>query len=955
MATKTRIEEINALAELDRLDVEYTPTSDSEVKVKCPVHEDESPSVCLNTEKNVWICQASSCKAKGDIVSLLAHILKVERKAVLLDLSTRYDIEEVKEINPANVEKFHANIWSAGPLLKQLRARGVTDEMIRKARLGYHGGRITIPVYDLAGRVVNVRRYLPGAPGALKMQNTPGYGSAKIYQVEQLKRHDIIWICGGEIKALVAGSYLNESKIGVIAVSAGEGAWDSKWSPMFNGKEVFICMDVDLAGKKAAKMLASQIRGACKKLRIIEIPLDKEAYPKGDINDYIGQEHAGLKELLALMESAVEFKIEGEVTQEDHPSVEVRLAQATDSEYIGKKLTFDAIVSAMDTTPFIVPRKVGVVCTRDQKYCHQCPVALIQQDPDSGSVDMTISPLAEGILDMINTIKSRLSEAIQASLRIPECGVVEFTVRDHFHIRDIRLTPQLSIGNEGYHNVVQPAFCVQKAVELNTPYKFTGVVYPHPRTQQAVLIVSDVVEVEDSLSTFSPKGEDLDALSIFQPEQWTSDGIQSHLDNLYTDFETNVTQIFGRQQLHLAVDLAYHSVLQVNIDGRQVPGWVQILIIGDTSQGKSDCTQRLQEHYGLGERVDCKSATAAGIIGGLQQLGNRWFVSWGVIPTHDRRLVILEEVKGASTELLSKMTDMRSSGIAEIPKIERRRALARTRLIFISNPRSDRAMSSYNFGIDAIRELMGSPEDIRRCDMTLIVSKTQVDIGLINRTSISRATVNHRFNSELCRRLILWAWTRKQHHVSFEPKAVDSIMTLSNDLCNVFSESMPLLDRGSSRYKIARLAASLAVRTFSTGQTNEEVLVRSCHVEYIYNLLRTLYSEKCFGYLDFSNAQVQASRMLDPLVIKGKISGTKHPYDMVRQLLYRDEITLNDIMDWCEVEKEIAQNILSFFVRKHALYRVKQWYQKTSEFILLLKEMELDVDLKQKVDEKDEF
>ena len=940
---------------MERIGIKFQPTSESEVKLKCPVHADESPSVCLNTEKNLWICQASSCKAKGDIVTLLAYILQTERKVILADLATRYDIEEVKEINPQNVEKFHRDIWEAGPLLKLLRDRGVTDDMIRKARLGLHGGRITIPIYDLAGRVVNIRRYLPGAPGALKMQNTPGYGTAKIYQIEQIKKYSTIWICGGEIKALVAGYYLNPKSVGVIAVSAGEGAWDSKWSPMFNDKEVFICMDIDLAGKKASKMLASQIRGACKKLRIIDLPLDRDKYPKGDVNDYVGREHAGTDELFKLMDSAEEFKIEGEVSHESQTALEVRLAQSTDSEYIGKKIAFDAIVSAMDTNPFIVPRTIGVTCTRDQPYCHQCPVALIQQDPDSGSVEMVISALAEGILDMINSPKNRLPDSIHESLRIPDCKVVEFKVKDHFTIRDIRLTPQLSIGNEGYHNVVQPAFCVEKSVELNTPYRFTGVVYPHPKTQQAVLIVSEVQEVEDSLSTFSPKGEDLEALAVFQPNSWTYEGIKEQLDNVYEDFETNVTQIFGRRELHLAIDLAYHSVLQVNIDGRQVPGWTQILIIGDTSQGKSDCTQRLQEHYGLGERVDCKSATAAGIIGGLQQLGNRWFVSWGVIPTHDRRLVILEEVKGASTELLSKMTDMRSSGIAEIPKIERRRALARTRLIFISNPRSDRSMSSYNFGIDAIRELMGSPEDIRRCDMTLIVSKTQVDISLINKTSISRAPVNHRFNNELSRRLILWAWTRKQNHVTFEVKAVEACMNLSNELCNVFSESMPLIDRGSARYKLARLAASLAVRTFSIGETSEHVLVRACHVEFIYRMLHNLYSDKCFGYLDFSKAQTQASSMLDPEIVKRKITATKHPYDMVRQLLYRDEITLNDIMDWCEVDKEVAQTFLSFFVRKHALFRIKQWYQKTPTFILLLKEMEMDERLTQKVDEKDEY
>ena len=73
---------------------------------------------------------------------------------------------------------------------------------------------------------------------------------------------------------------------------------------------------------------------------------------------------------------------------------------------------------------------------------------------------------------------------------------------------------------------------------------------------------------------------------------------------------------------------------------------------------------RLMDHYKLGARHECKNATSAGLLGGLQQLGSRWFVSWGIIPMHDKRLVVLEEIKGTPIEVLAKLTDMRSSGIA---------------------------------------------------------------------------------------------------------------------------------------------------------------------------------------------------------------------------------------------------------------------------------------------------
>ena len=212
MATKIRIDKINSLAELERLSWDYEPAGQYEVKCKCPVHDDHSPSVFLNTEKNLWKCHASSCQAQGDIISLLAYVAKCERNTTLADLMQRYDIKAAKTINPDMIEKYHERIWNAGPLKTALYERGVTDELIRKARLGYHEGRIMIPVYDSSHRVVNIRKYLPGAPGPEKMKNVKGYGKPALYQVNQTK-YPIIWICGGEIKALVAGWHLNPHAI----------------------------------------------------------------------------------------------------------------------------------------------------------------------------------------------------------------------------------------------------------------------------------------------------------------------------------------------------------------------------------------------------------------------------------------------------------------------------------------------------------------------------------------------------------------------------------------------------------------------------------------------------------------------------------------------------------------------------------------------------------------------
>jgi len=191
-------EKINALAELERLNWKYEPSGNNEVKIRCPFpgHKDSNPSASLNTEKNQWKCFASGCNGKGSIITLICLILNEDRKTVIFDLKTRYDLEIVKRISIEVVEGFHQAIWKSGPLLQELEKRCIDKDLIRKAKLGYDSGRgrITIPIFDKDRQVINLRRYLPGAH-TKKYTHTRGFKTTALYMPEQLK-YDTIWISG---------------------------------------------------------------------------------------------------------------------------------------------------------------------------------------------------------------------------------------------------------------------------------------------------------------------------------------------------------------------------------------------------------------------------------------------------------------------------------------------------------------------------------------------------------------------------------------------------------------------------------------------------------------------------------------------------------------------------------------------------------------------------------------
>jgi len=924
---------INAIAELERAGWPWEPRGNDEILLKCPVHDDTHPSVNLNTKKNLWKCQASQCAAKGDIITLLSLIYECHRTTMVSKLSETYDLKVTKTLSPTAIEKWHSKIWDAGPLLQALYDRGVDAELVKKSRLGFHSGRITIPIYDTHRRIINVRKYLPGAPGPEKMRNTRGYKNLAIYMPEQLK-YDTVWLCGGEIKALVASKYLNPINIGAFAVTGGEGAWDKDFTPRIKDKTVYICMDIDAGGVTASQKLASQLLLASKATFIINLPLDLKKYPKGDINDWISE---GGVELGKLMEDARAFEFV-DVDAEILESVEVRLNEATSSANMGKRINCDGLVCSMDTTPYFAPHIVNVSCSRDQSNCSVCPINT-KDVGEHGSVEVEVKGISAGILEVIQSPKGRQREAVRESMGIPLCRVANFTIKSNYSVYDTRITPQLDLhyGGNSEH-VIQPAYIVtQIKLQLNSPYALSGRLWPSPRSQQAILLMDRVDETPDNLDTYSMTGSEAKSLEVFQPKEWTVDGIQQKLDEIYADFESNVTRIFKRRNLHLAFDLAWHSCLYFKFDGRTQNGWINCLITGDSSQGKSEAALRLLEHYELGTRFDCKRATTPGLLGGVQQFQGRWFTTWGIIPMHDRQLVVMEEIKGMHTDVLSSLTDMRSSGIAEIVKIEKSRSHARTRLVMISNPRDNRPVSAHPYGIGMLKELVGTPEDIRRFDFAVILSATHIPIEEINRMQTDFPVSQHVYTKTLCKRCVLFAWTRTVDQIRFDDDAARQCIDSAIELCSMFSEVIPLVDRGTMRYKIARMSIALALRTFSSD--GDLVQVRKCHVDYVTKYIKNEYTDDAFGYDNFTSQQDFHARLRDEPHIRKQILNTRHPNDLVNHLLVTDEIMHSDLQDWCEIEWDDAKKLMSMFIRKHAILRDQRVYKKTPAFIKMLKDM----------------
>lgn len=408
--------------------------------------------------------------------------------------------------------------------------------------------------------------------------------------------------------------------------------------------------------------------------------------------------------------------------------------------------------------------------------------------------------------------------------------------------------------------------------------------------------------------------------------------IQAKFKEIHEDLEANVTKIYERRDLLTLLDLVIHSVLEFRFQGELVrKGWVEGLVIGDTRCGKSETADRLLRHYRCGEIVTGENATYAGLVGGLQQTQKTWSITWGKFPLNDRRMLTIDELSGLPHEAIARMSGIRSSGVAEIIKIQTERTAARVRTAWLSNPRAKRPLASFNTAMDAIIDLVGHPEDIARFDMALTVATGEVPLEVIN--ARTRPQVPARFGSEACNRLVYWAWSRGREQVLWEAGVENSILDHASRMARKYCA--PLVEGAEQRIKIARLAVAAAARVFSASSDGETVVVKTEHVEFVCEYLDQIYCKPSMAFDLYSSAKHSETHLNAASEIQTKLDGL--PKQFIGLLGDAQSFTVADLQDFAGLDRDHAGQLAAFLVQHRATKRGKFGYYKLPSFIQFLR------------------
>ena len=694
-----------------------------------------------------------------------------------------------------------------------------------------------------------------------KTLSVRGYGRCYLYPYEVIDS-PFFYLVGGELKALL----LNQLGVPAMSFTTGEGGYDEMMIPLFVGKRVRVLMDVDEAGVNAANIISRVLAdsGAYVEKGVWREEIAAHLPAKGDVTDYLAAcdwkvealdflEWQSIEPTVATELSYVSAdarKIIGAPDCEWEKMSPVSFNQLVEPRGLRTWVKVPALVSGRGETPFAVPRRLDVTCEEGRKRfnprCASCP--LYKQ---GFATSMEYTTAAQ--LELVGMHSEVLRNRIMQNIGIPKgCPYPEFDETSSA-VETLMLTPTVdanhTAGDDNMSFVYrhQMAYALDESqlkLEENHSYEFGGRIMADPKTGKFTFAIRSVRPLDtDILDPNQPHPE-------FRRLQRHLNGPPDEIvPKLLTTLREHTFQIYHQDRMLLTILLGMHLPFTFNIGQffceRMCPS---ILVLGDTTVGKSTATQRLLRLYRAGRYANAEAdPTFAGLIGGnLQQGQNKMSFSWGLIPTTHRAFLALDEYNKLPVETIGKMTNTLSSGIAERTTANgTRKTLSWVRLLYLANPRGERPLKSFVNGMDAALGVAGTTQDLGRIDYVHIQHQLADTKALFRAQA---ATSDNWYDTDLARAHLAWSWSKKPRQFVWE----DAQYTLSaaEDIADMYGHHT-LCIPAQFRFKLARFAAAVAILCAS-GSPNE-VLIRKVDVDYAAEFFKTGYAPYLDQYRATSN------------------------------------------------------------------------------------------------------
>lgn len=796
----------------------FEKRADHQLYACCPFHTEKTPSFTVNEDTGEWYCHAGC--GGGAEKEFLAKYFDVSIEVA----KNALDYYERKGTMPfpseTQITKWHEALLGMPKELDALGRYGWTPEILKELKIGYEDGRITIPIKSRTGRWVNVRKYLPvhrRVPGSnnAKCMNIKGLGQKRYYPYEAFESSEI-YIVEGEKDCIAARAQ------GINAVtSTGGSAIPTDEIFLFKDKDVVLMLDSDSVGKRNVKNYLALLKGIARSIRIVDLPVK-------DFADYF--EEYGDPDVTAYTRDYLEVQ----QAEESVAVADVSLVRSEFTENLNTWIKLNKMsVIGVEPKIYTIPTRLKVVCNKNATCNKPCPLAF-GSNPDAAQY-VDVDP--RQMLQFIDAPDSAQDTFLR---KMFGCKSVVAEPVDFTNCQKVIFQESASFmdGLEESSFESRYGIYMYSDFRLNATlkYNFEACRVTNPRSQQNYYVIRSA----ENVASLRPVVDET-KFEKFRKVAQESSSMQELIERHYAEWVPALA-IEGRPDLFGALILTYCSITEIPWCAGIIKGWLDTMVIGDTRTGKSQMAQRMVKALGMGNYINGENARRTGVIGGVQRFGDSWVITWGAIPMNDRGLLIIDEASGLDVDDIKDLSSTRSSGAVTLNKIVKGEARARTRLIWLSNPRSGRNLSDFYWkGYGAFQEFIPVAEDQARYDLVLTAAREDIDV-LDGIDSEAQPKV------ELWQDLFNAAWSLPAEDVIFPKDFKTKVREVAHRLNDEYGGG-PLVVGVAVHEKLLRLCCATAVLC---GAIYEGKLhVEEKHLEWAYEFLKMTLEKESFSYADY--------------------------------------------------------------------------------------------------------
>lgn len=625
--------------------------------------------------------------------------------------------------------------------------------------------------------------------------------------------------------------------------------------------------------------------------------------------------------------------------EQQSQAIVISLADFSKAENFGRRVVVEADVVGRDSSELIIPIKIVGGCgfSPDTAICMRCKMGdYINEEKNIIERTMVFDANQPKILDLIDVTTAGVHSRVQRLFGVEKrCYSFKYEA-EMGNANIIYLSSRLS-GE--FNPAIEEQMARTRAIyldheiELNRGYNLHGVVWSHPRTGKAVFLVDELEQLQSTLSTFMLAPKRLDDLKIFQitKEQKPLDKIKER----HKIFNTDFVRVWGREELIMATDLVFHSVRRFNFQKTiGLKAWLDILILGDTRQGKSDVVEKMMRYYGLGVLAAGETASRTGLLYTIRIVqGEEAWVAFGLLPRMNGYLVVIDEIHGMRPEDFREFTLVRSKGVVDVKRTAYGSARAETRLISIANARPGKALASYGYPVQAIPDIpcFQALEDVSRFDFCVGVRAGDVTDDIINTDVEDVEEVDNPYTSELCHDLIMWLWTRQPDQIKMSSKTERVILDLALEISQDYIPDIPLVESADIRHKLARMAASIAGMVYSTND-GENLIIKPTHARAARQILDEFYKAPGLNYYGWSDEHkriIHSEQKLIELRFDFKAAFISKWEDIAKWILDSSDFNKAILRTSCGLESKETDQVMAFLITCRFVVSDRYKYIKT--------------------------